>query len=249
MQSPERYADDLPREDFSEDEYLLAPTQVLADASAPLIPEMLGDDDDNDNDNPSPLEKRVSSFKAQESEQVSRTFLGTEPAAIGLAPKIEAILYLRGQSLSVAELVEATQCDREAVEDALIALMSDYAHRDSALEIVETATGYGLQLRQAFQSLIHDLVPAELGTGALRTLAAIALKSPILQSELIELRGSSAYQQVQELVEQAFVRKRRQSEGRSYWLEVTDKFHQYFEIEQLSQEIQEPVPNNEEEPL
>jgi segregation and condensation protein B len=40
-------------------------------------------------------------------------------------------------------------------------------------------------------------------------------------------------------VEQGFVRKRRQTDGRSYWLEVTDKFHQYFEIEQLAPHLQE----------
>ncbi len=154
---------------------------------------------------------------------------------MALAAKIEAILYLRGQPLSLVEIAEQVSCDRAEVEEAIIELMSDYAHRDSALEVVETVTGYSLQLRSAFQNLIQDLVPAELGTGALRTLAAIALKSPMLQTDLINLRGSSAYQQVHELVDLGFIRKRRQTDGRSYWLEVTDKFHQYFEVEQLSQ--------------
>ena len=151
-----------------------------------------------------------------------------------LATKIEAILYLKGQPLSLAELAEATKCDRQEVEEALIELMDDYAHRDSALEIADNPTGYSLQLRATFQELIQDFIPAELGTGSLRTLAAIALKSPILQTDLINLRGSSAYQQVQELVELGFVRKRRQTDGRSSWLEITDKFHQYFEIDKLS---------------
>ena len=151
-----------------------------------------------------------------------------------LATKIEAILYLKGQPLSLAELAKSTKCDRIEVEEALIELMDDYAHRDSALEIAENPTGYSLQLRATFQELIQDFIPAELGTGSLRTLAAIALKSPILQTDLINLRGSSAYQQVQELVELGFVRKRRQTDGRSSWLEITDKFHQYFEIDKLS---------------
>ncbi|MEB3121101.1 MAG: SMC-Scp complex subunit ScpB [Snowella sp.] len=151
-----------------------------------------------------------------------------------LATKIEAILYLKGQPLSLAELAESTKCDRTEVEEALIELMDDYAHRDSALEIAENPTGYSLQLRATFQELIQDFIPAELSTGSLRTLAAIALKSPILQTDLINLRGSSAYQQVQELVELGFVRKRRQTDGRSSWLEITDKFHQYFEIDKLS---------------
>lgn len=154
-----------------------------------------------------------------------------------LATKIEAILYLKGQPLSLTEIVECAQCDREEAQEAIIELMSDYAHRDSALEVVETPGGYSLQLRSTFANLLQSLVPAELGTGALRTLAAIALKNPILQTDLIELRGSSAYQQIQELVELGFIRKRKQTDGRSSWLEVTDKFYQYFEIDELSQVI------------
>jgi segregation and condensation protein B len=71
----------------------------------------------------------------------------------------------------------------------------------------------------------------------LRTLAAIALKKGIAQTELVELRGSGAYQHVQELVELGFVRKRRQPESRSYWLQVTDKFFQYFQLDQLPQQL------------
>lgn len=150
-----------------------------------------------------------------------------------LATKIEAILYLKGKPLSIAEIVECAGCDRDASEDAIIELMADYAHRDSALEVVETPAGYSLQLRSSFEDLMVELVPAELGTGALRTLAAIALKSPIAQTELVNLRGSGAYQHVQELIEIGFIHKRRQTDGRSYWLQVTDKFHQHFELDQL----------------
>ncbi len=152
-----------------------------------------------------------------------------------LATKIEAILYLKAQPLSLKDLSEYAQRDRATVEDAILELMSDYAHRDSALEVVETPNGYSLQLRSTYQNILQELVPAELGVGALRTLAAIALKTPIRQTDLIELRGSSAYQQVQELVELELVKKRR--EGRSYWLEVTEKFYQYFEIDDLNEQL------------
>ncbi|MCW6038341.1 SMC-Scp complex subunit ScpB [Spirulina subsalsa FACHB-351] len=161
--------------------------------------------------------------------------LATSPR---LATQIEAILYLKGQPMTLAAIAEQMGCRAKDIKDALLELMDDYAHRDSALEIVETPSGYSLQLRETFQHFMHHLVPAELGTGALRTLAAIALKSPILQTDLIDLRGSSAYQQVQELVQLGFVRKRRQAEGRSYWLEITSKFHQYFEVDELSQILQ-----------
>lgn len=151
---------------------------------------------------------------------------------LSLAHTIEAILYLKAQPLTASELAEYAKCDRASIEEGLIELMADYAHRDSALEIVETPNGYVLQLRETFHHLIQELLPADLGVGALRTLAAIALKGKISQTNLVEIRGSNAYQHVQELVELGFVRKRRQSDGRSYWLQVTDKFHQYFQIHQ-----------------
>jgi len=151
------------------------------------------------------------------------------------ATKIEAILYLKGKPLSISEIAEYAACDRAAVEEGIIELIDEYAHRDSALEVVETPNGYSLQLRSDFYDLVQTLIPVELGLGALRTLAAIALNSPILQTELIELRGSGAYQHVQELVALGFVKKRRDGDSRSYSLQVTPKFHQYFQIEQLPQ--------------
>ncbi|AMW28971.1 MULTISPECIES: SMC-Scp complex subunit ScpB [Arthrospira] len=157
--------------------------------------------------------------------------------AISLLAKIEAILYLKGQALSLSEIVQLAQCDRPQAEEAIIQLMSDYAHRDTALEIVETKKGYSLQLRQAYGELMHTLVPPELGVGALRTLAAIALNGGITQTDLVELRGSGAYQHVQELVELEFVTKRRQPQARSYWLQVSKKFHQYFQLDQLPQQL------------
>lgn len=152
-----------------------------------------------------------------------------------LTTKLEAILYIKAQPLTLEELAEAAEAEQDLVEDALLQLMADYAHRDSALEVLETPGGYCLQLRESCQEMVTYLIPAELSTGALRTLAAIALKSPILQTDLIELRGSTAYQHVQDLVAQGFIKKRRQQEGRSFWLEVSQKFYQYFEIDQLSE--------------
>lgn len=151
----------------------------------------------------------------------------------GLASTIEAILYLKGQPLPIAKIAEYAGCDREAVEEGLMELMDDYAHRQGSLEVVETADGYSLQLKERYKHLVDRLIPLDLGVGALRTLAAIALKGPISQVDLVDLRGSGAYQHIQELVSQGFVRKRRQADNRSSLVQVTEKFYQHFEIDQL----------------
>ena len=154
-----------------------------------------------------------------------------------LSSKIEAILYLKGKSLSISEIAEIAKCEHGQIKDALIELMSEYAHRHTALEVVETEKGYSLQLKPTFTELIESLIQPELGVGALRTLAAIALKGGITQSELVDIRGSGVYQHVPELVSLGFIRKRCQKESRSYWLQVTDKFHQYFQLDQLPQQL------------
>lgn len=157
---------------------------------------------------------------------------------MSIIAKVEAILYLKGEPVSLTDMAELIECDRAEVEEGLIQLMSDYAHRESALEVVEMKKGYyALQLRQSYTDLMDTLVQPELGLGALRTLAAIALNGGIAQTDLVDLRGSGAYQQVQELVELGFVNKRKQKETRSYWLQVTKKFHQYFQVDKLPQQL------------
>ena len=89
---------------------------------------------------------------------------------------------------------------------------------------------YGLQLRAGLGDLVRDLLPVNLSTATLRTLATIALKKRILQSELVDLRGSGAYDHIKELLAQDFIERRRQSEGRSYWLTLSEKFHRTFSV-------------------
>jgi segregation and condensation protein B len=151
-------------------------------------------------------------------------------ADLSLPARLEAILYLKGRSMTLGELAEISAESRDAVEMGLITLMADYAHRDTALEIRQEGQRYSLQLRDGLGELVQNLLPVDLSTAALRTLATIALKKRILQSDLVELRGSGAYDHIKELLSQNFIERKRQSEGRSYWLTLSEKFHRTFAI-------------------
>jgi len=146
---------------------------------------------------------------------------------------IEAILYLKGQPLEVAVVAQLARCSRSDAQESLLELMHDYAHRDSALEVVQFGKAFALQLRPDLVTLAEQILPPELGTGSLRTLAAIILKGPLSLADLVELRGAGAYQHVAELVEKGFVKKERQPGSRSAWLKVTPKFQDYFTVESL----------------
>ena len=110
-----------------------------------------------------------------------------------LAAQIEAILYLKGRPIGLNELSDLARAEPQGVQQALLALSASYAQRDTALEIVEQNGRFGLQLRPALADLVQNMLPVNLSTATLRTLATIALKKRILQADLVDLRGSGAY--------------------------------------------------------
>jgi segregation and condensation protein B len=183
---------------------------------------------------PGPAEIPPAGVGHDEAEQP--TLSGPAAAALGvlsLPARLEAILYLKGKALSLAELATLSGLDQDEAELALITLMADYAHRDTALEIHQEGSRYSLQLRDGLGDVVSNLLPVDLSTAALRTLATIALKRRILQSDLVDLRGSGAYDHIKELLAQNFIERRRQSDGRSYWLSLSEKFHRTFAVQSL----------------
>jgi segregation and condensation protein B len=163
---------------------------------------------------------------------------------LSLPARLEAILYLKGRPVPLAELAALAGIEPEEAELALITLMTDYAHRETALEIHQEGQRFSLQLRESHVDLVQSLVPVDLSTAALRTLATIALKKRILQTELVELRGSGAYDHIKELLAQDFIERRRQSDGRSYWLSLSEKFHRTFALQtdDLADADRRPAP-------
>ena len=147
-----------------------------------------------------------------------------------LAAQIEAILYLKGRPIGLNELSDLARAEPQGVQQALLTLSASYAQRDTALEIVEQNGRFGLQLRPALADLVQNMLPVNLSTATLRTLATIALKKRILQADLVDLRGSGAYDHIKELLAQDFIERRRQSEGRSYWITLSEKFHRTFSV-------------------
>jgi len=177
---------------------------------------------------PSEASQASAAGQASEADRSAAVLAMTQ---LSLPARLEAILYLKGRPLTLAELARIAGIGAEEAELALITLMADYAHRDTALEIHQEGQCYSLQLRQGLGELVQALLPVDLSTAALRTLATVALRKRLLQSELVELRGSGAYDHIKELLAQNFIERRRQSDGRSYWISLSEKFHRTFAVQ------------------
>ena len=146
-----------------------------------------------------------------------------------LKSRIEAVLFTTAKALSAKEIGEILGVDEEKAEEALLDLIMDYSSREGALEI-DDENGYILQVKEEHMDIIEKLCPVELKPAVLRTLSVIALKEPIRQTVLKDMRGSTAYEHVQELLEKGLISKTKDKNGRSYNLKTTPKFAEYFKL-------------------
>lgn len=128
------------------------------------------------------------------------------------------------------ELAELTNSSEDEVKQALQSLKKEYDERDTSLMLVQSGGNWKLNVREKYMNLVTKIVAdTELPFPVLETLAVIAYKAPVLQAEVIKVRGTNAYEHIGLLVKEEFVDKRK--EGRSFKLSLTPNFFKYFDVE------------------
>ncbi|MBX2861470.1 MAG: SMC-Scp complex subunit ScpB [Vampirovibrio sp.] len=206
-------------------------------------------DQEDATDDPEPAllhDEIIEEGLAEETESTQKTKPESEesvgPGGIDverLKGKIEAALFITSRPLTARELAEIMDVNSEDAEVALMELINDYAFRPGTALEINDDDGYILQVREDFNEVMHKMMPVEISHAAVRTLSAIAIKAPVLQSELIELRGSNAYEHIHELLGLNLISKKRK--GRSYLLNTTKSFHQYFKLTGEKKELENLV--------
>ena len=146
-----------------------------------------------------------------------------------LKSRIEAVLFVTGRAVQLDEIAKILDVEEQEIEDAMLSLIVDYSSRDGALEI-DDENGYIIQVKDDYMDIVEKLCPVDISNAVLKTLTVIALKEPIRQAELKELRGSTTYEHVTELVEKGLISRKRDKNGRSYNLKTTPKFAEYFKL-------------------
>ncbi|MCW5822061.1 MAG: SMC-Scp complex subunit ScpB [Cyanobacteria bacterium TGS_CYA1] len=141
--------------------------------------------------------------------------------------KIEAVLYLTDKPLRAQAISQIINIDVDVTRQAILDLINDYEERKGGLEIADD-NGYILQVRDEYSTIINEFAPLELPTALVRTLSAIAIKQPVMQSEIIKIRGAGAYDHIKELLERQLINKH--DEGRSPTLTTTKEFQDYFRL-------------------
>ena len=149
-----------------------------------------------------------------------------------LTPKlqVESLLFSAGKTMSEDALVAFTKLDPRTVKKALQTLQQEYEGRDSALAVFNDESGWKMMVREAYVPIVKNIVAdTELSRACMETLAVIAYKYPkVLQSEVVDIRGSGAYDHMAELERLGFIA--RDPSGRSYAIKLTERFFNYFDV-------------------
>ncbi len=147
--------------------------------------------------------------------------------------KVEAVMFSTGRRISLDEVSRLCRSRKEDVLLSLQELKKEYDEKQSSLMLVEEGDFWKFTVRDHLISIVRKIVTeTELSKTVLETLAVIAFKYPILQSDLIKMRTNKAYDHLAELEASGYIS--RQKHSRTNLIKLTDKFFRYFDLTEES---------------
>ena len=143
--------------------------------------------------------------------------------------KVEAVLFSVGHKISLDEISKLCRSHRQEVLSALQELRKEYDEKQSSIMLVEEGESWKFSVRDHLISVVRKIVTeTELSKSIMETLAVIAFKYPILQSDMIKIRTNKAYDHLVELEKSGYIS--RQKHGRTNLIKLTEKFFKYFDL-------------------
>ena len=141
---------------------------------------------------------------------------------------IEAALFISENPLSLHKLskisgISSTKEIKKILED----LRKEFGTSSRGIELAITPEGYQFQVKDQFLEAVAGLTTyADISKGALRTLSIVAIRQPILQSEIIKIQGNKAYNYIKSLEKKKLIKTEKAS--RTKKISITKEFERYF---------------------
>lgn len=147
-----------------------------------------------------------------------------------LKNQIESLLFSAGKRLTLEELGRLCREENlDAVKAALEILKKELEDKHGSIMLVQEGESYKLTVREQYVSVVKKVVTTpELPKSILETLAVVAYKAPVMQSQVIKIRTNKAYRHLDELEELGYLT--REKKGRSKLIKLTPKFFDYFDV-------------------
>lgn len=160
---------------------------------------------------------------------------GPRTTKVDVKALVEAMLFAAGRPLSVEEMSAISGLDARDVLDAAESLMREYSSRGGGIEVRAVGGSFVMQVRGDLAQAVAMVAPRELDSSLIRTLAVIAYRQPITQSELARIRGNKCYEHVRILERMGLISASKK--GRTRELRTTRGFAEYFGLQSASPEF------------
>ena len=167
-----------------------------------------------------------------------------------LSGKIEAILFVAGEAVSVRDLARALQTEEEKIRTEIRSLRDEYDFEQRGFYLKEFADKVQLATRPLYaEDVLRLLQPVQqqsLTQAAMETLAVVAYKQPVTRAEVEQIRGVKCDYSLQSLMIKGLIDEagRKDTIGRPILYRTTDAFLSHFGIRSL--EELPPMPEPEE---
>lgn len=163
---------------------------------------------------------------------------------------VEAILYVSGEPVPVADLAHALDLTRLEMEELLDAMRESGDQEKRGLRLNRYGECVQLSIRPEYapyvERLLQPVQQQSLSQAAMETLSVVAYRQPVTKGDIEKVRGVKCDYSVQSLVNKGLIREvgRRDTLGHPILYGTTDQFLRHFGIETLDE-----LPPQDEEPL
>ena len=168
-----------------------------------------------------------------------------------LKGRIEAILFVAGEAVSIRDLARALQTGEKELKTVLNEIGSEYDYEQRGFLLKRFGEKVQLATRPLYSEdvlrLLQPVQQQSLSQAAMETLAVVAYKQPVTRAEVEQIRGVKCDYSLQSLMMKGLIREagRKDTIGRPILYATTDTFLSHFGIRGL--EDLPPLPENENE--
>ena len=142
---------------------------------------------------------------------------------------LEAGLYVAGRPLDLPTMGSIIRSrSKKRVKKLAKMLVENYSNRDTAIEVLELeGERFVMQLKLEYTDKVRRLATRPLlSAGPLKTLSYIAFRQPILQTQVIDVRGHHSYGHLKQLEDMELIA--REGVGRKKVVRTTQFFADFF---------------------
>ena len=166
-----------------------------------------------------------------------------------LKGRIEAILFVAGEAVSIRDMAKALQIDEKELKAALKEIGSEYDYEQRGFMLKRFGDKVQLATRPLYSEdvlrLLQPVQQQSLSQAAMETLAVVAYKQPVTRAEVEQIRGVKCDYSLQSQMMKGLIQEagRKDTIGRPILYATTDTFLSHFGIQGL--EDLPPLPETE----